>query len=72
MSADSEVVGRHVAALLAEAEGAGIPRDLVGRFLVQEAIGIWRAERCWQDIASELEFIAANLDPDTDHEFMRP
>ena len=72
MSEDTALVAKHVAALVAEAEGAGIPSDLLGRLLVHEAIEIWKRDRSWQDVASELTFLAENLDPDTDHEFMRP
>lgn len=72
MSSDSELVERHVSALRDEARAAGVPTDVLGRMLVQQAIGIWKAERDWRDIARELQFIADNLDPDTDYEFMRP
>ncbi|HEM47127.1 MAG TPA: hypothetical protein ENO23_08795 [Alphaproteobacteria bacterium] len=72
MSSDSEIVQRHVAKLREEAEAAKIPSDVLGRLLVQEAIEIWKARRDWPDIARELNFIADNLDPDTDYEFMRP
>ncbi len=72
MGADRELVRRHVAALLEEAGAAGIPADVVGRLLVSAAVEIWGRERDWQDIARELAYTAENLDPDTDHEFMRP
>lgn len=72
MSPDLELVRRHVDLLLGEAREAGVPDDVVGRLLVQEAIGIWRRHRELRDISSELEFIAGSLDPETDFEFMRP
>ncbi len=72
MRSDREVVGQHVKALLAEAAAQKIPRDVVGRLLVQEAIEIWKAERSLSDIESELKFVVESLDPDTDFEFMRP
>ncbi len=72
MASDRELVGRHVQALLGESRGAGVPPDVVGRLLVQEAIEIWKQQRSLTDIQSELEFIAGHLDPDTDFEFMRP
>ncbi|MBW2292807.1 MAG: hypothetical protein JRG94_10920 [Deltaproteobacteria bacterium] len=72
MSSDREVVARHVKALLAEAAEQKIPRDVVGRLLVQEAIEIWKLERSISDIESELKFVVESLDPDTDFEFMRP
>lgn len=72
MSSDREVVGQHVEALLAEAAEQKIPRDVVGRLLVQEAIEIWKLERSISDIESELKFVVESLDPDIDFEFMRP
>ena len=72
MATDREVVGEHVRALLAEAENQKIPRDVIGRLLVQEAIEIWKVERSLSDIESELKFVVETLDPDTDFEFMRP
>ncbi len=72
MGSDTELVRRHVTALLEEAASASIPTDVVGRLLLQAVIEIWGRERDWRDIARELTFTAENLDPDTDHEFMRP
>jgi len=72
MESDRDIVKRHIATLLSEAVAAKIPRDLIGRFLLQEAIELWRAERTVADIESELRFAAETLDPDTDFEFMRP
>ena len=72
MSRDSELVRQHVDALVEQATAAKVPHDVLGRLLVQEAISLWRRERDWRDIARELQFIAENLDPDTDYEFMRP
>jgi len=72
MGADTEAVRRHVKALLEEAEAKKLPSDVVGRLLIQEAVEIWSRNRSWEDIASELTSVADNLDPDADHEFMRP
>lgn len=72
MTTEAELVRRHVDALLEDARAAKLPADVVGRRLVERAIEIWKVERDWQDIARELQFIAENLDPDVDHEFMRP
>jgi hypothetical protein len=72
MASDSEIVDRHVAALRAEAKAAQVPDDVLGRMLVQAAIALWKESRDWRDVARELQFIADNLDPDTDYEFMRP
>lgn len=49
-----------------------IPEELVGRSLLNEVIAIYRQSRSYDDIASELHFVADNFDPDTDFEFMRP
>ena len=72
MNPETELVQRHVAALVEAAEAAKIPRDVLGRLLLQQVLEIWQRDRGWQDIASELAFTAENLDPDADHEFMRP
>ena len=72
MASDSEIVDRHVGALRAEAKAAKIPDDVLGRMLVQAAVALWKESRDWPDIARELQFVAENLDPDTDYEFMRP
>lgn len=58
--------------MVAEAAEKDIPADLVGRSLLNEVIEIYRQSRSYDDIASELHFVADNLDPDTDFEFMRP
>ena len=72
MNPDRETVQRHVAALLEEAAAAGIPRDVIGRLLLHEAITLWKRERSDDDIQHELRFVADNLDPNADFEFMRP
>ena len=72
MGSDRDIVKHHVAALLTEAAEAEVPRDVVGRLLLQEAIEIWRADRADADIENELRFAADHLDPDVDFEFMRP
>ena len=72
MSAQKDLVGRHVEAMLAEAAEANIPSDLIGRELLNQAIAVFQLERSVEDIASELTFTAENLDPDTEFTFMRP
>ena len=58
--------------MLSEAEGKNIPADIVGRSLLNAVIEIYRRTRGNDDIASELHFVADNLDPDTEFAFMRP
>ena len=72
MGADTELVKRHVEALVEEASVAKIPTDVLGRLLVQQAVELWKRERSLDDIANELKFTADGLDPDADFEFMRP
>lgn len=57
---------------LAEARAEGHPPDTVGRALLGMAIDIYRRERSLDDIRSELEAAIENLDPDEEHNFMRP
>ncbi|HEX5065228.1 MAG TPA: hypothetical protein VFY49_03880 [Myxococcota bacterium] len=72
MSADREIVARHVAALRAEGERAGIPSDVIGRLLLEQVVEIWLGSRTREDVARQLVFTAENLDPDADFTFMRP
>jgi len=66
------LVKGHIDAMMAEAAEKNIPADIVGRTLLNEVIEIYRRTRSNDDISSELRFVADNLDPDTDFEFMRP
>ena len=72
MNPDRELVRRYFTALCAEASTAGSSLDVVGRLLIDEVITLWRRSRPASDIADELEFLSANLDPDQDYVFMRP
>lgn len=72
MESDKQLVERHVKALLEEAAKRRVPNDVIGRFLLQATVELWRQERPWQDVARELAYVAESLDPDFDHEFMRP
>ena len=69
---DRDTLMPHLEALLAAATAARIPRDVVGRILLDEALTLWRAERSVQDLAAELRYAIENLDPDQDYAFMRP
>ena len=72
MGADREIVKRHVDALLAESDRAQLPRDVVGRLLLEHVVEIWLGARSREDVARQLVFTAEHLDPDTDFTFMRP
>lgn len=72
MSAEHDLVRKHMASLLAEAEAAKVPGDVIGRTLINEVIELYRKTRSIDDIASELTFLADNLDPDAEYAFMRP
>lgn len=72
MSARTGLVKKHMDALLAEADAAGLSHDVVGRMLINQVIELYRQTRSIDDIASELTFLADNLDPDEEYAFMRP
>ena len=72
MSARTGLVKKHMDALLAEADAAGLSHDVVGRALINQVIELYRQTRSIDDIASELTFLADNLDPDEEYAFMRP
>ena len=72
MTDDRALVKKHMDALLADAARGGTPPDVIGRLLLEEVTALWLQSRSWRDIASELEFHAKSLDPDSDFEFMRP
>jgi hypothetical protein len=71
-AAARELVDRHLQALLTEAGALGIEHDLTGRLMLDAIVAHWRQTRSTADIASELEFARANLDPDAEYTFMRP
>ena len=71
-ASDRKLVNEHVENLLRAAAADKMPEDLLGRLLVEAAIGIWRRSRTVTDIASELQFTVDNLDPDLEYPFMRP
>ena len=72
MSPLKELVNRHVNAMLAEAAGQQMPTDVLGRELLAHVIRIYAMTRTYDDIASELQFVAENVDPTTEFTFMRP
>jgi len=72
VTAARKLVETHYSALLAEAASGGIDSDQIGRLLLDAIIRHWRESRSLADIASELEFVRTNLDPDAEYVFMRP
>lgn len=55
-----------------QAQQAGYSEQELARALMTEVINVYRRERTLADIAHELNFLAENLDEDTDYAFMRP
>ncbi|MBI1182142.1 MAG: hypothetical protein GC201_16490 [Alphaproteobacteria bacterium] len=72
MQPHKEIVQRHVDAMLAEAAATKIPSDVIGREMLAHVVRIYHLTRSYDDIASELQFVADNVDPDTEFTFMRP
>ena len=67
-----DLVARHVAAALKEADAQSIASDVVARCLLSEAIRLFKHGRSNDDIAAELMAAADNLDDDSPLVFMRP
>ncbi|MCW5734114.1 MAG: hypothetical protein KIS73_08310 [Enhydrobacter sp.] len=67
-----DLVARHVAAALKEAEAQSITSDVVARCLLSEAIRLFRQDRPIDDIAAELTAAIDNLDEDAPLAFIRP
>lgn len=72
MSEQQTLARKHFEALMADAQTAKVPKDVVGRALLAQLVEHWLEVRNWEDVANELRFTADSLDPDTDFEFMRP
>ena len=72
MSEGRDYVRAALAALYAGAGEHGLDDDVTGRAVLGEVLRRWLDRRSWQDVAGELRFTADNLDPDAEHEFMRP
>jgi hypothetical protein len=67
-----DLVARHVASALKEAEAQSISSDVVARCLLSEAIRLFRQGRPIEDIAAELTAAADNLDEAEPLAFIRP
>lgn len=55
-----------------KAAAAGYDEQALARALMSEVIAVYKKGRTQQDIASELSFLASNLDDDEEYAFMRP
>lgn len=55
-----------------QAQQAGYGEQELARALMTEVLNVYKRGRTMTDIAHELNFLAENLDEDTDYAFMRP
>lgn len=68
-----QMVAKHVEAALAEAAAQKIENEVVARYLLSEAVRVFKqAKRSDKDIAAELVGLAENLEDDPTYAFMRP
>ncbi len=68
-----QMVAKHVEAALAEAAAQKIESEVVARYLLSEAVRVFKqANRSDKDIAAELTGLAENLEDDPTYAFMRP
>jgi hypothetical protein len=68
----TDIVRPHALAAAADGMKAGLALDQIGRALLDQAIELLLKEQSPEAVASELEFVARNLDGDEDNAFMRP
>tara|TARA_R110002074_G_scaffold176791_6_gene340254 strand:- start:173 stop:394 length:222 start_codon:yes stop_codon:yes gene_type:complete len=68
----TDVVRPHALAAAQEGMESGLALDQIGRALLDQAIELLLKEQSPEAVASELEFVARNLDGDEDNSFMRP
>ena len=61
-----------IAEAIEKAAAAGHDEQALARALMSEVIAVYKKGRSQADIASELDFLANNLDDDQDYAFMRP
>ncbi|WP_341708326.1 hypothetical protein [Halopseudomonas sp.] len=61
-----------MAEAIEKAAAAGYDEQALARALMSEVIAVYKKGRTQQDIASELSFLASNLDDDEEYAFMRP
>jgi hypothetical protein len=72
MSNAFEISTRYMNAALEAGAETKIPADIIARAMLDRVLEVYRAGRSLEDIASELGFHIDNLDPEGDHNFMRP
>ncbi len=72
MTSAFEISSTYMKAALEAGAAAKIPADSIARAMLEQVLDIYRAGRSLADIASELNFVIENLDPDGDHTFSRP
>ncbi len=68
----TDIVRPHALAAAQDGIENGLALDQIGRALLDQAIELLLKEQTPQAVASELEFVARNLDGDEDNAFMRP
>ncbi|MAB23561.1 hypothetical protein ACS8E9_00950 [Pseudomonas neustonica] len=61
-----------MAQAIEQAAAAGYDEQALARGLMTEVINVYKRGRSHADIASELAFLADNLNDDEDYAFMRP
>lgn len=68
----TDIVRPHALAAAQDGIENGLALDQIGRALLDQAIELLLKEQTPEAVASELEFVARNLDGDEDNAFMRP
>lgn len=72
MTTPHAIARRHFEAALGEADGAGQDGDATARAFLSLVIEAYLKTRSVEDVRQEILTLADNVDPDTDHMFMRP
>lgn len=73
MPSAHEIARRHLEAALSEGAEHSLAPDTVARAFLTAAVEVFRRDRPVDDIRSELEFLAENLEEDDGYfPFMRP
>ena len=68
----SAIAKRHLEEAIQEATAGGFDADATARYMLSGVIAKYLEYRTVKDVQAELQFVADNCDPDTDHIFMRP
>ncbi|WP_373186311.1 hypothetical protein [Halopseudomonas sp.] len=67
-----KLAGQIINDSIEQAQQAGYGEQELARALMTEVLNVYKRERTMTDIAHELNFLAENIDEDTDYAFMRP